>query len=187
MDALIQVADVTRRDDGGAAVGGFLRMSRMPWLVRTSGGTTGWPAMEIYAADNLLDVVVATKFGAGVLRGARRAAWDGLPGAIAWGRLPADGTSIAVYFAQHRLRRWPGSRAQRTAGKRHPSGICPAPVSVVGGRFWVATADGRFDSVAVAHHGTHERRRIATVRSPSPDECQAHINPGADAPDRRQG
>jgi len=138
----------------------------MPWLVRTSGGTTGWPAMEIYAADNLLDVVVATKLDAGILRGARRAAWDGLPGAIAWGRLPADGTSIAVHFSQHRFRRWPGSRAQRTVRDRHPGGICSAQVIVVGERFWVATADGRFDSVAVAHHGTRARRRIATVRTP---------------------
>jgi hypothetical protein len=117
MDALIQVGDLTKRDDGAAAVG-ILPMSRMPWLVRTSGGTTGWPAMEIYVADNLLDVVVATRLGAGILRGARRASWDGLPGAIAWGRLPADGTSIAVHFAQRRLRRWPGSRAQRTGPRR---------------------------------------------------------------------
>jgi hypothetical protein len=166
MDALSQVGEVTRGEDGDAAVSGFLRVSRMPWLVRTSGGTTGWPAMEVYAADNLLDVVVATRLGAGILRGARRAAWDGLPGAIAWGRLPADGTSIAVHFARHRLRRWPGSRARRTVRERYPGGICPARVTVVGERFWVATGDGRFDSVAVAHHGTHERRRIATVRKP---------------------
>jgi len=166
VDALSQVGDVTNRDDGDAAAGGFLRMSRMPWLVRTSGGTAGWPAMEIYAADNLLDVVVATKLGAGILRGARRAAWDGLPGAIAWGRLPADGTSIAVYFAQHRFGRWPGSRAQRTVRERYPGGICTAEASVVGERFWVATADGGFGSVAVAHHGTHERRRITTLRIP---------------------
>jgi hypothetical protein len=176
MDALIQAGDVTKRCDGAAAAGGILRVSRMPWLVRASGGTTGWPAMEIYAADNLLDVVVATTFVAGIsggrcsppalLRGARRAAWDGLPGAIAWGRTPADGTSIAVHFAQRRLRRWPGSRAQRTERERYPGGICPARVSVVGEWFWVATADGRFDSVTVAHRGTHERRRIATVRTP---------------------
>jgi hypothetical protein len=37
---------------------------------------------------------------------------------------------------------------------------------VVGERFRVVTADGRFDSVAVAHHGTHERRRIAAVHTP---------------------
>jgi hypothetical protein len=165
MGALIQAGDLTMRD-GGAATVGILPMPRMQWLVRTSGGTTGWPAMEIYVADNLLDVVVATKLRAGILRGARRAAWDGLPGAIAWGRLPADGTNIAVHFAQRRLGRWPGSRAQRTDRERCPGGICPAQVSVVGERFWVATADGRFDFVAVAHHGTHDRRRIATVRSP---------------------
>jgi hypothetical protein len=168
MDALIQFGDVTKRYDGAAtaAAGGILRVSRMPWLLRTSGGATGWPAMEIYAADNLLDVVVATTLVAGILRGARRAVWDGLSGAIAWGRLPADGTSIAVHFAQRRLRRWPGSRAQRTDRERYPGGICPAPVSVVGERFWVATADGRFDTVTVAHHGRHEGRRIATVRTP---------------------
>jgi hypothetical protein len=168
MDALIQISDVTKRHDGSAtaAADGILPVSRMPWLVRTSGRTTGWPAMEIYAADSLLDVVVATRLVAGILRGARRAAWDGLPGAIAWGRTPADGTSIAVHFAQRRLRRWPGSRAQRTERERYPGGICPARVSVVGEWFWVATADGRFDSVTVAHRGTHERRRIATVRTP---------------------
>jgi hypothetical protein len=166
MVALIQVGDVTKRYDGAAAVDGRLRMPRMPWLVRTSGGTAGWPAMEIYAADNLLDVVVATTLVAGILRGARRAVWDGLPGALAWGRLPADGTGIAVHFAQRRFPRWPGSRARRTDREHYPSGICPAPVSAVGERFWVARADGRFDSVTVAHHGRHERRRIATVRTP---------------------
>jgi len=165
MGALIQVGDLTKRDDGAATVG-ILPMSCMQWLVRTSGGTAGWPAMEVYVADNLLDVVVATKLRAGILRGASRAAWDGLPGAIAWGCLPADGTNIAVHFAQRRLGRWPGSRAQRTDRERYPGGICPAQVSVVGERFWVATADGRFDFAAVAHRGTHERRRIATVRSP---------------------
>jgi hypothetical protein len=55
--------------------------------------------------------------------------------------------------------------AQRTDRERYPSGICPAQVSVVGERFWVATADGRFGSVTVAHHGRHEGRRITTVRS----------------------
>jgi hypothetical protein len=168
MDALIQISDVTKRDDDAAtaAADGILPVSRMPWLVRTSGGTAGWPAMEIYAADSLLDVVVATRLVAGILRGARRAAWDGLPGAIAWGRLPADGTSIAVHFARRRLRRWPGSRAQRTDRERYPGGICPAQASLVGERFWVAAADGRFDTVTVAHHGKHERRKIAAVRTP---------------------
>jgi hypothetical protein len=166
MDALRQINDVMKHHDAAAtaAADGILQVSRMPWLIRTSGGTTGWPAMEIYAADNLLDVVVATALVAGILRGAGRAAWDGLPGVIAWGRLPADGTDITVHFAQRRLRRWPGSRAQRTDRERYPAGICPAQVTVVGEWFWVATADGQFDSVAVAHHGTHERRRIATVR-----------------------
>jgi hypothetical protein len=166
MDALLQINDVTKHHDGAAAAAavGILPVSRMPWLIRASGGTTGWPAMEIYAADSLLDVVVATKLVAGILRGARRAAWDGLPGAIAWGRLPADGTNITVHFARRRLRHWPGSRAPRTDRERYPGGICPAQVTVVGGWFWVATADGRFDSVAVAYHGTHERLRIATVR-----------------------
>jgi hypothetical protein len=161
MNALIESIVETKRDDGAvvAAADRVLRDFRMPWLVRTSGGTTGWPAMEIYAADDLLDVVVATSLVAGILRGTRRAVWDGLPGAIAWGRVPADGASISVHFAQRRLRRWPGSRA-----RRHPGGICPAQVGVVGDQFWVATADGRFDSVTVAHHGTQERRTIATVR-----------------------
>jgi hypothetical protein len=185
---LTQVGDVARRDDGAAPAGGILRVSgSLPWLVRTSAGTAGWPAMEIYAADRLLDVVVATTLVAGILRGARRAVWDGLPGAIAWGRLPADGTNIAVHFAQRGLRRWPGSRAQRTDRERYPGGICPAQVSVVGERFWVATADGRFGSVAVAHHGTHERRWIATVRSPWANEREAHINLRADVHGVSQG
>jgi hypothetical protein len=173
MDALMQIGDVTRRHDGAApvAAGGPLQISRMPWLVRISGGTTGWPAMEVYAADDLLDVVVATPLAAGILRGSRRAAWDGLPGAIAWGRMPADGAGVAVHFARHRFGRRPGSPAQRTdrGGRpdreRYPGGICPAQVSVVGERFWVATADGRFDSATVVCHGTQERRRVVSVRS----------------------
>jgi hypothetical protein len=115
--------------------------------VRISRQTAARPAVEIYAADTLLDVVVATPLSAGVLCGAGRAVAAGQHHAIAWGRLIGSAAGITVRFS----RRGPG-------GGGHAAEVMP-----VSDWFWVATTEGRFAAVTVTYLGISQRRRIAPV------------------------
>lgn len=125
-----------------------------PWSVRPAAGPAGRPAVEIYAAGSMVDVMVAPALAPGVLRGAcslaprvlRGAcslAWAGRPCAVAWGFLPAC-AGFSVWFT-----RSPG-RSRRFA----------APVSVIAGSFWVAPAEGRFRQVTVEHGADRDRCRV---------------------------
>ncbi|HTW04100.1 MAG TPA: hypothetical protein VMF87_27630 [Streptosporangiaceae bacterium] len=132
-----------------------------PWRARTSRGTTGRAAMALYAAGTLLDVVVATALADEVLRGARRAVWNGRAQAIAWGRLTepdAHGpghSDVAVFFARGRRgRRWNRDRRQD---------VCVADVVGLADCFWVAIADGSFSTVTVIRRGKQATRKLATV------------------------
>ena len=120
---------------------------RTSWSVRVSRQTAARPAMEIYAADTLLDVVVATPLSAGILCGASRMVAGGQHQAIAWGRLIGSASGITVRFARRRL-----GGAGRTAD-----------VMAVNDWFWVATAEGRFASVIVTYLGASQRRRITAA------------------------
>lgn len=104
--------------------------------------------MEMYDAGTLVDVMVARSLAPRILRGARSAVWAGQPRAVAWGCLPADGAGLSVTFARGHVR--PRVRAIEVTG--------------IIGYFWIALADGRFDSVAVTHLGTRERCRMRTAR-----------------------
>ncbi|MFD9126095.1 hypothetical protein [Kitasatospora sp. NPDC059571] len=99
-----------------------------PWSVRCASGRRGRAALEIYEDGELLDVMVSTALGDGLLRGARRCA-VGSAGtdAFAWGRLPSDGTVPPVVFTAGWLTR-----------RSHAARAVP-----VLGRFWLArcTAD----------------------------------------------
>ncbi|MFJ4678376.1 hypothetical protein [Kitasatospora sp. NPDC088783] len=100
-----------------------------PWSVRLRAGRR--PAMEVYEYGELLDVVVESSLGATGLRGARRGP-AGRPGSgavvCAWGRLPPCGVPPPVCFLTGGLRRRAADAvAVRTAG-----------------RFWFASAAGRF-------------------------------------------
>jgi hypothetical protein len=106
--------------------------------------------MEIYAADALLDVVVATPLSAGVLCGASRTVAGGQHRAIAWGRLVDSSSGITVRFSRRRL----GAAGQA------------AEVMAVNDWFWVAMADGHFATVTVTYLGHSQRRRIAAVPAP---------------------
>lgn len=125
-----------------------LRLPGTPWSVRTP----GWPGVrafaEVYAAGALLDVVVFTRLSATILRGACRAAPDGQPQALAWGRLPTDGAPVTVEFSRPGLR----PRAHR------------AEVTCVGGWFWLAAAGGLFTAVTVTHPRGRQRSRVRGVR-----------------------
>jgi hypothetical protein len=126
---------------------GAYELPRAPWSIRVSRETAARPAMEVYAADTLLDVVVATPLAAGVLCGASRAVADGQRRAIAWGRLVGSSSGITVRFAR---------RGPRGGGRT-------AEVMPVNDWFWVAMADGRFATVTATYQGTSERRRIVAA------------------------
>jgi hypothetical protein len=105
--------------------------------------------MEIYAAETLLDLVVATPLSAGILCGAGRAVTDAQHHAIAWGRLIGSASGITARFSRRR----PG-------GDDHTTGVMQ-----VNDWFWVATAEGRFATVTVTYLGASQRRRIAAAPS----------------------
>jgi hypothetical protein len=118
-----------------------------PCSIRPAAGPAGRPAVEIYAAGSMLDVMVAPVLAARVLRGACSLAWAGQPCAVAWGFLPAR-PGFSVWFTRVRAR----------------SRCVAAPVSVIAGSFWVAPAEGRFRAVTVEHGGGRDRRRVRATR-----------------------
>jgi hypothetical protein len=113
-----------------------------PWSLRLAAATIGQPAVEIYASGSLVDVVVATPVAPQLLRGARRARWNGVPRVIAWGRLPADGAPLAVTFAR---------------GRVHPAAVA-AEVTEAASWCWLASVEGAFSQVIVTNTRTGERR-----------------------------
>lgn len=128
-----------------------------PWSVRPAAGPAGRPAVEIYAAGSMLDVMVAPALAPRVLashvlaprvlRGACSLTWAGQPCAVAWGFLPAR-PGFSVWFTRGPAR----------------SRCFAAPVSVIAGRFWVAPAEGRFRAVAVRHDGGRDRCQVRAAR-----------------------
>jgi hypothetical protein len=119
-----------------------------PWSMRPAAASGGRPALEMYDAGTLVDVMVARSLAPPILHGARSAVWAGQPRAVAWGCLPADGAGLSVMFARAHVR--PRVRA--------------VEVTNIIGYFWIALADGRFDSVAVTLLETRERFRMRTAR-----------------------
>ena len=120
-----------------------------PWTIRIAGASSACPAVELYEADTLLDVVSATAIAAVLLRGARASGND--PAryrALAWGRLPLTGAGLAVTFSRGRF-----SRAAQVA-----------PVVKITTWCWVAIADGQFDAVTVHSRTASIRRRLSQGR-----------------------
>jgi len=120
-----------------------------PWSVRLAGARSGRPAIELYEAGDLVDVISSTTIARRLLRGARAAGpeaarTDAAPRAIAWGRLPAGGSSPAVVFSG------PLGRDARAAAVIVPVSWC-----------WIAVADGRFARVTVRTPDEALRRRLA--------------------------
>ncbi len=122
-----------------------------PWAVRRAAGPDGRPALEIYAADALVDVLVLPPgwpLTRHIVRGACSATWGGQRGAAAWGILPGAGRGLLAQFRSGRI------RAQ----------ACPAQPVAVGGVFWFAQAAGSFRQVLVTHAGGQERHCIRPAR-----------------------
>ncbi len=122
------------------------RWPGITWTVRPGGGHGTRPALEMYIAGALVDVLVATPLSRAVLGGGRavpgRERW-----AVAWGRQTSDGP--------------PGVEFLPLLGGGHSR---PAVVTSAGRYFWVAVADGRFASVTTSHRGGGERLRLRRVR-----------------------
>ncbi|GAB2867477.1 hypothetical protein GCM10027176_81470 [Actinoallomurus bryophytorum] len=116
-----------------------------PWSVRLGRASEGRTALEVYDAESLIDVVVATRVAPEILRGARR----GHRSAFAWGRLPLEAGALTVLFGR---------------GRRHRD-VHAAGVIAVGGFCWLAVAHGTFNNVTVSHRGARRGRlRMRKVR-----------------------
>lgn len=119
-----------------------------PWAVRLAGSHSACPALEVYAAGVLLDVVSSTRLDAPLLRGTRAADGGAGPCALAWGRLPMSGTTPQVDFS--RGRRWPDGRS--------------ATVLKLTSWCWLAVADGQFSRVAVWSADRSAQAKIRPAR-----------------------
>lgn len=122
-----------------------------PWSMRFGRASMGRTALELYAGDDLLDVVVPTPLAPGILCGARAGVCDGRPMALAWGVLEAGQVfPSTVVFTRSRLR-----------GALHQE----AEAFLVEGSFWLSFSDGRFGSVTVTRSdGGSECHRIRRAR-----------------------
>jgi hypothetical protein len=137
---------------GGPGTGGpawddrlAMALDGTPWSVRRVRGSGMTPALEIYEAGRLADIVVATSVTSQILRGARRARSGTQVLVLAWGRLAADGHPVSVAFA---------GRRPRHAGAARPE------VIEVAGLAWFAATAGRFSVVSARHRGGCERLRF---------------------------
>lgn len=119
-----------------------------PWAVRLAGGDSACPALEIYSAGVLLDVVSSTRLDAPLLRGTREADGGAGPCALAWGRLPMSGAAPEVEFSRGRMR----------------SSRMPGTVLETISWCWLAVADGSFERVAVRANDRCVRAMIRRAR-----------------------
>lgn len=130
-------------------LGPALVLPGRPWAVRLAGRDSACPALEVYQAGALLDVVSSTRLAAALLRGTRAAEGGAVPCVLAWGRLPSTGVSPEVEF---------------TLGRRRPYSR-PGTVLRLTSWCWLAVADGRFDRVAIRSADGCIRARIRRERS----------------------
>ena len=129
----------------------WLYLPGTPWSLRLASSSGGRPALEVYAAGSLIDVMVASSRASQLLHGACTAAIGRQARSIAWGCLPAARAEPpSVEFTRGRIHR----RAQPVAAE-----------SVVAW-FWFADADGRYSQVAVSSQGERDSCRI-----PAADTC----------------
>jgi hypothetical protein len=114
---------------------------------RSAHGTRRRAALEVLSDNELFTVDVDSVFTTQLL-GALRGRRHRVPWAVAWGALPPDGQRPHVAFHNRRFR-----RSSRTV-----------PVTEVGGRFWVAGAQGAFRTVTVTDQSDHHTWRLACRR-----------------------
>lgn len=123
----------------------WLYLPGTPWSMRLACGSGGRPALEVYAAGSLLDVVVASSRASRLLHGACAMVVGGQARAIAWGCLPAACAELlSVEFSRGRIRR----QAQHEETES------------VADWFWFAQTDGRFSHVQVTSQRGRESCRV---------------------------
>jgi hypothetical protein len=120
-----------------------------PWRIRLAGAHSACPAIELYEAGILLDVVSSTRLAPQLLRGARSVAAGPGQCALAWGRMPESGADVAVEFSRGIFRR------EVRAGT----------VVSVTSWCWIAVADGHFTRAVVCAGLRGARLRLARSRS----------------------
>jgi hypothetical protein len=119
-----------------------------PWSFRLARGSGDRLALEVYADESLIDVMVASSRGSRLLHGTCRAAVGKQTRSTAWGCLPAAGGELpSVEFVRGRIHRRVESVRARD----------------VFGRFWFAEADGEFGEVVVTSREERESGRIPTA------------------------
>lgn len=116
--------------------------------MRPARGPGARPALELYEAGSLADIIVASSVALRIVRGARRSRSDGQVFSLAWGCLPAHGQAISVTFARSGPRR--AAARAGTIGAAWPA--------------WFATAEGKFTAVSVFHDGRADRLRLGAGR-----------------------
>ncbi len=168
---LTAVSDQLRAESGSIAAGTCPTL--WPWSYRIAGASSWWPAVEVYEADSLLDVVASTRIAAQLLRGARMARSADGGRAFAWGRLPLSGDVMSVEFSRGRVRK---SRHSAPVVRATVAGATVAGATVggatVGGATvveaaswcWLAVADGPYDAVTVRCGGMAIRSRLRASR-----------------------
>jgi hypothetical protein len=122
-----------------------------PWAVRRAAGPQRRPALEIYAAHLLVDVLVLPSnwpLSPRIIRGACSVTWAGQRFAAAWGVLPPAGRDLLVEFSRGRIH----------------TQACPAEPVTVGAVFWFAHTAGHFRHVVVTQRGGQERHDIRPAR-----------------------
>ena len=125
---------------------GWLYLPGTPWSMRLGRGSGDRPALEVYAAGALIDVMVASSRASQLLRGGCAAVVAGQARAVAWGCLPATWDELPlVEFHRGRIRR----RVQQEETES------------VAGWFWFADSGGRFSRVVVT---SQEGRQSCRVR-----------------------
>jgi hypothetical protein len=167
-----------------ATAGGLAAaLTGTPWSVRRARGPGSRPALEIWEAGNVADIIVATPIVTHALRGARRARCGGRMISLAWGRLPVAGNALGAGW-----RPAPVGRNALGAGP-HPGpdgrdklriafvsgwparGVVPAGVIEVAGLAWFAIVAGRFAVATAAGGGGYERLRVRPARpAPAPPD-----------------
>jgi hypothetical protein len=115
-----------------------------PWTFRLAGSRSACPALELYQADQLVDIVSSTRVAVSLLHGARAAAGASGERTIAWGRMPVTGSCPEVRFIERGWRR--NTRA--------------ATVAQVTTWCWVAVAEGSFAAATASTPAETLRCRI---------------------------
>jgi hypothetical protein len=115
-----------------------------PWSYRIGGALSPSPAVELFEAGSLVDVVSSTRLDVPMLRGARAFRVSGSRRVVAWGRLPLTAGVPTVEFS---------------CGRRRALRQAVAALTITTW-CWLAVTCGQYDAVTVSHGGMAVRRRF---------------------------